>query len=121
MKFSAMALIRVVVALIFISHGVARIFYHGVTPFGAFLAGQGLPMGIAWAWAVTLIEIVGGVLLAVGRYITPLSCYFLAQTALGIWMIHWHAGWFVVGPGRNGMEFSVLLIACLAGLALGRR
>lgn len=121
MKFSAMALIRVVVALIFISHGVARIFYQDVASFGGFLEGRGLPMGILWAWGVTLMEIAGGLVLALGRYITPLSCYFLAQTALGIWMVHWPAGWFVVGPGRNGMEFSVLLIACLLGLALGRR
>jgi putative oxidoreductase len=24
-----------------------------------------------------------------------------------------HDGWFVVGGGRNGMEYSVVLIACL--------
>lgn len=121
MNFSTAGLIRVVVALIFISHGVARIAYHNMTGFGGFLEGQGLPMGIAWAWAITGIEIVGGVLLAIGRYVVPLACYFIFQCALGIWMIHWHAGWFVVGPGRNGMEFSVLLIACLLAMALGRR
>ena len=32
-------------------------------------------------------------------------------------MVHMPAGWFVVGLGRNGMEYSVLLIACLAMLA----
>ena len=29
-------------------------------------------------------------------------------------MVHASEGWWVVGAGRNGMEFSVLLIACLA-------
>ena len=28
-------------------------------------------------------------------------------------LVHLPAGWFVVGLGRNGMEYSVLLIACL--------
>ena len=32
-------------------------------------------------------------------------------------MVHWPVGWFVVGGGRNGMEYGVLLIVCLAILA----
>jgi putative oxidoreductase len=28
-------------------------------------------------------------------------------------MVHAPEGWFVVGLGRNGAEYSVLLIACL--------
>jgi hypothetical protein len=30
-------------------------------------------------------------------------------------------GWFVVGGGRNGMEYSVLLILCLVVIALDAR
>ena len=32
-----------------------------------------------------------------------------------------HAGWFVVGLGRNGMEYSVLIIACLVAVLLGKK
>lgn len=80
-----------------------------------------LTFGLAWAWAVTLIEIIGGTLLLLGRYTAPLAAYFIIQTALGIWWVHWHAGWFVVGLGRNGMEYSVLLIACLIAVLLGKK
>jgi len=121
MKISSVLVIRVVVAAMFIIHGVARIMNNAVTPFGPFLESQGLPYGIVWAWAVTVIEIVGGTLLALGRYTAPLAAYFIIQTALGIWMVHWKAGWFVVGLGRNGMEYSVLLIACLVAVLLGKR
>jgi putative oxidoreductase len=31
----------------------------------------------------------------------------------GIAMIHYNEGWFVVGGGRNGMEFNFLLIASI--------
>ena len=31
-------------------------------------------------------------------------------------MVHGPEGWFVVGGGRNGVEFSVLLICCLVSL-----
>ena len=42
---------------------------------------------------------------------------FVAQLAFGIELVHAPDGWFVVGGGRNGMEFSVLLIAVFAAVA----
>ena len=36
---------------------------------------------------------------------------------MGIVLVHAPSGWFVVGGGRNGMEYSVLLIAVLLAQA----
>ena len=59
----------------------------------------------------------GSVALASGVLVRPLSLYFAAQLMMGILLVHRMDGWLVVGLGRNGMEYSVLLIAVLLALA----
>jgi putative oxidoreductase len=111
----ALALLRMLAALLVFVHGVARVWAGAVAPFGAFLEGAGVPMGLAVAWAVTVIEIAGAPLLVLGlrRLVAPVCLLLSAIYLCGIGLVHWSAGWFVVGLGRNGMEFSVLLIAVL--------
>ena len=70
------------------------------------------------AWTLTIVEIIGGLALALGLAVRPLTLWFGIQIATGIAMIHGRAGWFVVGHGRNGAEYSVLIIACLISVAL---
>ena len=41
---------------------------------------------------------------------------YALQIATGIALVHAPAGWFVVGLGRNGVEYSVLILFCLAAL-----
>lgn len=118
---AADALPRVVVALIIGAHGVVRASHGGVAPFGEWLDAQGLPFGLAIAAAVTALEIVAAIALLADRGLRWLIPLLVAVYATGIVLVHAPAGWFVVGPGRNGAEFSVLLIACLAGLWLRRR
>jgi putative oxidoreductase len=111
-------LLRIAVASVFVIHGAARAIAGGVVPFGAFLEGSGLPGGLAIAWTLTIVEIAGGIALALGVAVRPLAAWFGAQIAAGIVMVHAHAGWFVVGLGRNGAEYSALILACLAAVAL---
>lgn len=111
-------LLRLTLAGLIAAHGWARLIAGGVPPFGSFLDSQGFPAGIAWAAAVTALEIVGTVLLAWGRLVLPLSLLLAAVYAMGIALVHAKAGWFVVGLGRNGVEYSVLLIVCLLCVGL---
>jgi putative oxidoreductase len=109
----AWLLLRLTLAGLIAAHGWARLIAGGVEPFGAWLATQGLPFGPAIAWAITVFEIAGTVLLAAGRLVFALSLAYAAIYAVGIAMVHAKAGWFVVGLGRNGAEYSVLLIVAL--------
>lgn len=109
----AWALLRLCLALLIAAHGWARWWAGGVPPFGGFLQSQGLPAGLALAIGVTALEIVGSVLLALGIAVRPLAVAFAAVYATGIVLVHAAHGWFVVGLGRNGAEYSVLLIVAL--------
>lgn len=111
-------LLRATVALLLIIHGVARIWLGIVDDFGGFLAANHLPLGEALAWLLTLVEVAGGALLALGYVVVPLCGWFALQLVAGIILVHFPEGWFVVGAGRNGMEYSVLLIVALAVIAL---
>lgn len=114
----ALTLLRVGAASMMITHGVARARLDIVDDFGVYLDGLGYPGGFYVAWAITLIEIIGGLSMAAGHLVRPLTAWFTFQLLVGIYLIHGRAGWFVVGAGRNGMEFSVLLILCFAVVAL---
>lgn len=118
---SPLTLLRIGVAVLLFIHGAYRASTGGVAGFGEWLTGLGLPAGMGWAWAVTLIELVGAPLLAAGRFVIPIAGYLLFQLVLGIVLVHFPDGWFVVGGGRNGMEYSVLLILCLTVIVLDER
>ena len=109
----AWAVLRVCLALLIAAHGWARWWAGGVSPFGTFLQSQGLPAGWLLAIAVTALEVLGSVALALGWGVRPLCLAFALVYGTGIALVHAAQGWFVVGLGRNGSEYSVLLIVCL--------
>ncbi len=116
-KHLAIVVIRIFLAATMIIHAVARINAGGVAPFGEFLTISGFPLGFYLAWAITIFEIVGGIVLAVGYFVPVLALIFAIQLIMGIVLVHAKEGWFVVGLGRNGMEYSVLLIVSLLAIA----
>lgn len=108
---------RLLISGLIAVHGWARWLHDAVIPFGAWLDGLGWPFGVAIAIGITAVEILGTPLLAAG-ILTFYWCLLYAGIYLmGIILVHAPVGWFVVGLGRNGMEYSVLLIVCLLGLA----
>lgn len=109
----SMDMLRIILALLILIHGIYRALMGGVAPFGEWLESQGFPFGIGWAWMVTVIELVGPLLLLARRLVAPVALLHVCILTLGMVLVHMPFGWFVVGAGRNGMEYSVLLIAGL--------
>lgn len=107
-------LLRAVMGLIFVSHGTARLVFGSVPDFGAFLNAQGFIIGVPLAWTITIGEILAGSTLAVGYKVRYCVLFHATVIAAGIGLTHLANGWFVVGHGRNGVEYSVLILAVLA-------
>lgn len=97
-------------------HGIYRVASGGVMSFDHWLTGLHFPPYSAWF--ITAFEIVAAVMIIMRRWVAPLSIVFIVELGMGIYLLHRHEGWFVVGGGRNGMEYDVLLIICFAATAM---
>ena len=118
----SLALLRCGLALLLFIHGATRIYGGEVGGFGEFLSGSGFPLGLGIAWFVSLFEVIGAPLMAIGRWlVTPIALVFTLIYACGIWLVHAQWGWFVVGGGSNGVEYSVLIIVSLLAIAWSHR
>lgn len=114
---AALDVVRIAVAGLIFIHGAARFYFGGVEPFGAWLESQGFPFGLQQAWAVTIYELVAPLFIVARRFVTIACLGHIFILSLGLVLVHAPSGWFVVGLGRNGVEYSVLLITCLIAVA----
>lgn len=105
-------LLRVALAIILLTHGLPGMFDGGVNAFGNLFLNQigFAPWGVPLAWAIKISHVVCAILLVLNRYIKPASIVTIFILVMGIILVHLKEGWFVVGGGRNGVEYNLLLI-----------
>ncbi len=115
----ALSIVRIAVAVLIFIHGAFRATHWDpyVTGFGQWLEGVGFPHGFYWAAAVTIYELIAPIFIVARRFVTLACLGHIVIVGLGAVLVHYPAGWFVVGAGRNGMEYSMLLLACLIAVA----
>jgi putative oxidoreductase len=113
-------ILRVVLGVIFVAHGAATLFGDGGPgSLAGFLGSLGIPVPILTAWMITLLEFVGGMFLIVGLFVVPTAILLAVHMLMGIILFHAQNGFYVVGPGTNGVEYNLLLIAGLLSMLLG--
>lgn len=108
-------LLRIVIAIILLSHGIPGMLDGGVNDFGnLFLNKIGFsPIGVPLAWLVKISHVVCAGLLLANKFVKPAAGLTIFILIIGIVTVHFKEGWFVVGGGRNGMEYNFLLICIL--------
>lgn len=114
-------LLRIAVAIVFLTHSLHGIFTNNdVDDFGRlFLDQKGFaPFGVFIAWSIVIFQAVSSILILINLYAKLAAAVNIIILLMGIALLHFKEGWFVVGAGRNGMEFSVLLIFVLVAIML---
>ena len=103
---TALAVLRIVVALLFIAHGTQKLFGFPASSFP--MGDGGLPPLML---AAALLEIVGGLLILVGFFTRPVAFVLAGEMVVAYWMAHAPASFF---PINNGGEAAILF--CFAFL-----
>jgi putative oxidoreductase len=113
-----LAILRVVLGVILISHGAAKLF-GGMEGTIGFFGSLGIPLPVVAAWVVALLEFFGGIALLVGLFVTPIALLLAIHMLGAIVLVHAPNGFYVIGPGSGGIEFNLIMIASLLMLVFG--
>lgn len=111
-------LLRIAVAIILLSHSVIGMFNNGINDFGNLYLNQigFAPYGVFLAWLIKVSHVIAAILLLANRYVKLAGLVTILILLMGIILVHFQEGWFVVGGGRNGMEYNFLLIMVLLAI-----
>ena len=111
-------LLRIAVAIILLTHSVFGMFNNGINDFGNLYLNQigFAPFGIFLAWSIKLSHVVAAILLILNKYVKFAGFVTIFVLLMGIVLVHFEEGWFVVGGGRNGVEYNFLLIIVLLAI-----
>ena len=110
----AALLLRVALGIMFIAHGLLKVFVFTLPGTAQFFASQGFP---GWsAYPVVAAELVGGLLLIAG-YHTRVVAAALIPVLIGAAFVHIGNGWLFTSA-NGGWEYPVFLIVIAAVVAL---
>ena len=120
--------IRLIVGYGFLEHGLAKL-TKGPDTFAAILQAIGVPAPHLMAWSTILVEILGGLAVLLGAFVTLASLPMAAVLVVAMFTVHLPYGFSSIKLiavsaagarfGPPGYEVSLLYLACLAALVLG--
>jgi putative oxidoreductase len=120
--------LRLIVGYGFMEHGFAKL-VKGPDAFANILQAIGVPGPHFMAWSTVLVEILGGLAVILGAFVTLASLPMAAVLLVAIFTVHLPYGFSAIkleavtaaGPqfGPPGYEVNLLYLACLAAIVLG--
>jgi putative oxidoreductase len=120
--------LRMIVGYGFMQHGFAKL-SKGPDMFAGILQGMGVPAPHLMAWLTILTELLGGLAVLLGAFVTIVSIPMTAVLLVPMFKVHLQYGFssiklLAVTPmgakfGPVGYEVILLYIACLAALVIG--
>ena len=108
-------LLRFAIAIILLAHSIPVMFNNGINDFGNLFLNQigFAPLGVPIAWSIKLSHLAAALCLLFEKFVKWACIVTILVLIAGIVLVHFKEGWFVVGAGRNGVEFNFILIFAL--------
>ena len=120
----ALELVRIASASILIVHPIGGLRDPaGLNDLGLYFSSIGFPFGVQLVWGAMFLQIGSSLALIARRLVVPACVGHLLVLVTGICLFH-APHWFVigpdnvVGPGKEGIEYSTLLVTCFASILL---
>ena len=107
--------VRLIIGAMMLAHGLEKL-TGGPAGFGQFLGSLGLPAPLALAWAVTLLELVGGAMLIVGLLTRLVAGLMVVELVGAILLVTGSIG--LIGAEAVGYERDLAYIAGLLVMVL---
>lgn len=106
--------LRIVVGVIFAAHGAQKVFEYTIPGTIGSFEGMGIPFPEIAAPLVAFVELIGGILLALGLFTRPVGVILAVDMIVALFAVHLPAGLWV---GEGGYEFVAVLGAATLALA----
>jgi putative oxidoreductase len=120
--------LRLIVGYGFMAHGYAKL-ARGPEHFIDIVSAIGLPLPALLGWATIIVEVVGGLAVLLGAFVTWMSVPMAAILLVATFTVHLPNGFSSIKLqavtaagaqfGQPGYEADLLYLACLAALVLG--
>lgn len=117
-------MVRAAAALILVIHPMEGLRNPaGLNDLGLYFGSIGFPFGVPLVWGAMFLQIASSVAIVARRFVVPACLGHMLVLSTGVWLFH-APNWFaigptnVVGPGEEGMEYSVLLMSCFFSILL---
>lgn len=109
-------MLRAAFGLFFVPHGCQKLFgMFGGNIAGTikFMSGVGIEPATFWAYYIGVLELAGGLLIAIGFLTRPIAALFVGFLLVGTFVAHWKFGYFWTARG-----FSVPLLLLVISLTI---
>ena len=110
-KQYAPVLLRLIIGLVFITHGFPKLFVQGPSGVAGFFGTLGIPLPLFFAWVVSLVEFFGGIALILGVMVRHTSLLMAIIMVVAILTTK-------LGGGFSGMRYDLVLLVANLSLVL---
>jgi putative oxidoreductase len=99
-----LSVLRIIAALLFVAHGTSKLF-------GFPMAMDPSPNLMSLIGVAAILELVGGLLLALGLFTRPVAFLLSGEMAVAYWMAHAPQGFFpIINHGESAVLFCFIFL-----------